>query len=59
MRLYAYYFILLISVSPTPDVTNLSPHKLAYRFLADEGIKFYDISEQLNAMDKRKYVINV
>ena len=25
--------------------------------MADEGRKFYDISKQLNAIDKRKYVI--
>ena len=25
--------------------------------MADEGRKFYDISKQLNAMDKWKYVI--
>ena len=55
MRLHADYFILITSVSPTPDVTNLFPHKLAYRFffkMADEGRKFYDISKQINAMDK-------
>ena len=40
MRLHAYYFILVISVSPAPDVTNLFPHKLAYPVffkMADEG----------------------
>ena len=50
-----YYFILIISVSPAPDITNLFPHKLAYAVffkMADEGRKFYDISKQLNAMDK-------
>ena len=54
MRLRAYYFILIISVSPAPDVTNLFSHKLAYLFfkMAEEGRKFYDISKQLNAMDK-------
>ena len=52
---HAYYFILTIFVSPALDVTNLFSHKLAYQVLfkmADDCRKFYDISEQLNAIDK-------
>ena len=52
---FQYYRILILFRSPAPDVTNLFPHKLAYPFffkMADEGRKFYDISKQLNVMDK-------
>ena len=52
---HAYYFILTIFVSPALDVTNLFSHKLAYQVffkMADDCRKFYDISEQLNAIDK-------
>ena len=57
MCLFQYYRILILFRSPAPDVTNLFPHKLAYPFffkMADEGRKltFYDISKQLNVMDK-------
>ena len=53
--LLQYYRILILFRSPAPDVTNLFPHKLAYHFflkMGDEGRKFYDISKQLNVMDK-------
>jgi hypothetical protein len=46
---------LTIFVSPVLDVTNLFSHKLAYQVFfktADDCRKFYDISEQLNAIDK-------
>ena len=46
--------LLIIFVSPAPDVTNLFQHKLAYSDffkMADGSRKFYDISEQLNAIN--------